>query len=90
MPSLGQFEGGAYLALLIGEESRVSAKYGARAIRLLLLEAGHLMQNLCLVSTGIGCSTLPLGGFFEGAVAAKMELPRTDTVLYVGAIGIPL
>jgi len=53
----------------------------------LLLEAGHLMQNLCLASTAYEQCTVPLGGFFERALARTLELPRTDRVLVTGVLG---
>lgn len=90
MPSSRQFEGGALFWVLVGDSARGEPKYGDRAFRFLLLEAGHLMQNLCLMSRSVGLCTLPLGGFFEGALARSMKLPDTDVVLYVGACGEPL
>ena len=62
-------------------------KYGERGIRFLLLEAGHLMQNLCLLSASLGVSTLPLGGYFERDIAQAFRLPKGDLVLYVGLLG---
>ncbi len=87
VPSLDLVEGGALLWLLVGDGARVRAKYGARGLRFLLLEAGHLMQNLCLVSASLGLTTVPLGGFFEAPLARLLALPETDEVLYVGASG---
>ncbi len=87
--SMDQFEGGALLWVLVGDGARVAAKYGPRAVRLLTLEAGHLMQDLCLASTSLGLATLPLGGFFERDVARALQLPRGDLVLYAGACGRP-
>jgi nitroreductase len=65
----------------------VEAKYGARGGRFLLLEAGHVMQNLCLLSASLGLATVPLGGYFERAIAEQFLLPSTDLVLYVGVCG---
>jgi SagB-type dehydrogenase family enzyme len=87
IPSLEQIEGGALLWLLIGDGARVAAKYGERGLRFLLLEAGHLMQNLCLVCASVGLTTVPLGGFFERELAKRLTLLETDEVLYVGACG---
>lgn len=56
-------------------------------MRLLLLEAGHLMQSLCLAAEGVGWTTLPLGGVFEARAARRLRLPRGDAVLYIGALG---
>jgi SagB-type dehydrogenase family enzyme len=86
-PSLERLEGGALLWLLIGDGARVAAKYGERGLRFLLLEAGHLMQNLCLLSTSLGLVTVPLGAFFERALARLLALPEGDVVLYAGVCG---
>ncbi len=87
-PSLERLEGGGLLWVLVGDGARVRAKYAERGLRFLLLEAGHLMQNLCLLSAGLGLTTVPLGGFFERAIAHRLALPPGDEVLYLGACGV--
>jgi SagB-type dehydrogenase family enzyme len=87
VPSLQQVDGGNLLWVLIGDGPRVRAKYGDRGDRFLLLEAGHLMQNLCLMSTKLGLATMPLGGCLENEIARGMLLPPTDLVLYVAVCG---
>jgi SagB-type dehydrogenase family enzyme len=87
VPSLGQVRGGALLWVLAGDAGRVARKYGERAVRFLLQEAGHLMQNLCLLSESLGLATIPLGGYFERDIARRLVLPRSDLVLYVGVCG---
>jgi SagB-type dehydrogenase family enzyme len=87
VPSLRPIEGGAFLWIVAGDAPRVTAKYGARGYRFLLLEAGHLMQNLCLLSASLGLATVPLGGGLEHAIAAEFQLPRSDVVLYTGVCG---
>jgi SagB-type dehydrogenase family enzyme len=89
VPSLHQATGGALLWILVGDVPRVAAKYGERGDRFLLLEAGHLMQNLCLVSTSLGLCTIPLGGSLEREIAGELRLPPTDAVLYTGLCGKP-
>jgi SagB-type dehydrogenase family enzyme len=89
-PSLERLEGGALVWVVIGDGERAAAKYGERGLRFLLLEAGHLMQNLCLLSASLGLVTVPLGGFFERALARHFLLPETDEVLYLGACGARL
>ena len=87
VPSMATVEGGALLWVIVGDGARAEEKYGERAFRFLLLEAGHLMQNLCLVSAGLGLCTVPLGAFYEGELAEALRLPKTDAVLYVGVCG---
>ena len=89
VPSLDLVRGGAVLWVLVGDGDRVARKYGERTLRFLLQEAGHLMQNLCLVSASLGLVTVPLGGSFEAAVARRLALPSTDLVLYTGVCGRP-
>ena len=89
VPALITVEGGALIWLIVGDGARVSAKYGERGLRFLLLEAGHLMQNLCVVGADAGLSTVPLGGFFERPLAHALRLPATDEVLYAGVCGRP-
>lgn len=84
-----QFEGGALLWVIAGDGRAIGHKYGARAARFLLLEAGHLMQNLCLMSESLGLCTLPLGGVRDDEVARALRLLPTDRVLYVGVCGCP-
>lgn len=86
-PSLNTVHGGALLWVLVGDAARVEQKYGSRGLRFLILEAGHLMQNLCLLSESLGLSTVPLGGFLEPDIARALVLPGTDLVLYVGVCG---
>jgi SagB-type dehydrogenase family enzyme len=89
VPSLRLVSGGALLWLVVGDAGRVARKYGERADRFLLLEAGHLMQNLCLLSISLGLATLPLGGVLEREVARALKLPTHDLVLYAGVCGRP-
>jgi SagB-type dehydrogenase family enzyme len=89
VPSLELVRGGAVLWLLVGDGERVANKYGLRGQQFLLLEAGHLMQNLCLVSESLGLTTVPLGGYFERDIARQLHLLPTDLVLYAGVCGHP-
>jgi SagB-type dehydrogenase family enzyme len=90
VPSLERVEGGALLWILVGDGARARGKYAERGLRFLLLEAGHLMQNLCLLSASLGLVTVPLGGFFERDLARRLMLLETDEVLYVGVCGSTL
>ena len=87
VPSLELMEGGVLLWIIVGDGARVRQKYGTRGGRFLPLEAGHLMQNLCLMSQRVGWTTVPLGGFFEQDIARHMTLPADDAVLYLGIFG---
>jgi SagB-type dehydrogenase family enzyme len=89
VPSLRSGPSGTIVFVLVGDYGRVEAKYGARAIRFLLIEAGHLAQNLCLLATSLELAILPLGGFFEQEIARHLALPAGDAVLYLLLCGKP-
>lgn len=65
-------------------------KYGLRAYRFALLEAGHAAQNLLLAAAALGLSAVPLGGFFDHRLDAALELDGVDrSSLYVVCVGSP-
>ena len=47
-------------------------KYGARAYRFVLLEAGHVAQNVLLAAAALGLAAVPLGGFYDREVDAVL------------------
>ncbi len=67
---------------------RATFKYGDRAYRFILLEAGHLAQNLNLVATALGLGVLNIGGYFDHEIDALLELDGlTRSTVYVIATG---
>jgi SagB-type dehydrogenase family enzyme len=65
-------------------------KYGARAYRFALLEAGHLGQSLLLAATALRLSGVPLGGFYDRLVDAFIDVDGIhEASLYVFTLGRP-
>ena len=64
-------------------------KYEDRGYRYLLLEAGHVAQNVNLSATALGLGCLNLGGFFDEDVAALLRLDDDEVPLYGVAFGPP-
>lgn len=87
VPALDLVHGGSVLWIVVGDGGRAARKYGERALRFLLQESGHLMQDLCLLSASLDLVTVPLGGYFEADVARRLALPPADLVLYAGVCG---
>src|SRR6266511_2685586 len=57
---------GAAVVLVLSAVCRRSlVKYGDRGYRYLLLEAGHVAQNVVLAASGLGLGAVNLGGFFD-------------------------
>jgi SagB-type dehydrogenase family enzyme len=52
---------GPLLVVLTGVPERTMVKYGERGYRLLLLDVGHLSQNLLLAAEGLGLAACPIG-----------------------------
>ena len=51
-------------------------KYGQRGYRYVWIEAGHLAQNLYLVSGALGLASVALGGFFDDEADALLGVGR--------------
>ena len=77
------------LIVMATEFLRVQRKYGPRGYRYLLLEAGHVGQNLCLAGSQAGLSTLCIGGFIDSQLNAALDLdPTRAGVVYAVAFGL--
>lgn len=58
----------AFFVLLTGDLEKITDKYGERGYRFLLIEAGHIAQNLSLAAVGCRIGHVALGGFCERAL----------------------
>jgi SagB-type dehydrogenase family enzyme len=82
--------GQASLAVVIAAvESRTARKYGQRAERYCLIEAGHVAQNILLQAVALGLGGVPVGACDDAKVARVLDLPKDHAVLYVLAVGQP-
>ncbi|MEM6453769.1 MAG: SagB/ThcOx family dehydrogenase [Acidobacteriota bacterium] len=80
----------AGIVVITAVTHRTLARYGERGYRMLLLEAGHLGQNLTLAAAGLGLGSLCLAGFFDGDLAMLLGLdPAVELPLYAVAFGAP-
>jgi len=81
--------GAAILILLFVDFARPSlGKYGEKAYRLALLEAGHIAQNLLLVASALGLSGIPLCGFPDEELSIDAGLAYPDeAIVYALALG---
>jgi SagB-type dehydrogenase family enzyme len=76
--------------VLTGVFGRSKIKYGERAYRFALLEAGHAMQNLCLVTTVLGIGSCPVGGFIDDHLNDLLDIDGIEeAALYAMTVGIP-
>lgn len=74
--------------LMVANFPRSKFKYGERAYRFVLLEAGHVAQNMLLVATSIGLGSLPLGGYVDDQVNDMVGIDGCDrAVVYSVVVG---
>lgn len=63
-------------------------KYKDRSYRFILLEAGHVAQNINLVATGLGLGCVNIGGYFDREIDDILGLDGlTHSTLYMVGIG---
>lgn len=68
--------------------NRTSMKYGERAYRYCLLEAGHLSQNYLLLAEELGLHACPVGGFVEQDVESLLDIDGIEEIaVYALTIG---
>jgi SagB-type dehydrogenase family enzyme len=65
-------------------------KYHARGYRYLLIEAGHVGQNLALAAVGLDLGACALGGFYDVELGQRLNLDLArELPLYALAFGRP-
>jgi SagB-type dehydrogenase family enzyme len=80
----------AALIFLASNQGRLRSKYGPRAYRLGLLDAGHVSENLYLVSAALNLSVTATGGFIDDEINHSLGLDGVDDcVVLVLAVGEP-
>ena len=80
----------ASIVVLTAVLERSLWKYGDRGYRYILLEAGHVAQNLNLTATALGIGSFNLGGFFDDDLALLLDLNIEEEIpLYGVALGRP-
>jgi SagB-type dehydrogenase family enzyme len=81
--------GAAVIVVLVAVVERCLWKYGDRGYRYILFEAGHVAQNVNLVSSALELGSLNLGGFFDADLASLLLVDlETEVPLYGVAVGV--
>jgi SagB-type dehydrogenase family enzyme len=84
----GLWEHARGLIVLTAVFERTQIKYDERGYRFMLLDAGHLAQNLLLVCEDLHLAAIPLGGFQDDGLAKVLGLdPAEEGPLYAILIG---
>jgi SagB-type dehydrogenase family enzyme len=78
----------AVVVLISAMFQRTTRKYGDRGYRYVLLDVGHLTQNLCLACTALGLSIVTTCGFYDEEAAQLLGIDGSDeAVVYVAFVG---
>lgn len=77
----------AFILILTADLSRGYSKYHDLAYQAALMEAGHLMQNIQLLSAALGLNNCPHLGFKHDELHQSLELESEDLILYTNPIG---
>ena len=75
--------------LITGVGRRITAKYGNRGMRYMLMEAGHVAQNICLQTTALDLGSVAIGAFSDREAADILKLNPEESPLYIIAVGKP-
>jgi len=77
------------LLLISGVVARTAVKYGSRAERYVLMEAGHSSENVYLQAASIGLGTVCIGAFYDDRAREALQLPPEERLLYIMPVGKP-
>lgn len=65
-------------------------KYGDRFARYVLLDAGHIAENVALAATSLGLGTCQIAAFFDEEAASLLGVdPEEEPVVYMSTAGRP-
>lgn len=65
----------------------IKEKYGKRGERYVLVETGHISQNLYLLSQVLNISTVSVGGFCDDMIAHRLMLNPDCVPIYIQCLG---
>jgi len=75
--------------IVAGSQRKLAAKYGSKARRYMLLEAGHIAQNIQLQAVSLGLGSVTVGAFEVRRVNNICKLPTALESLYIICVGSP-
>ena len=73
--------------VITAEYDRARRKYGQRAVRYAMIEAGHIGQNLFLQAEALGLRAGIVGAFNDGDLQHAMRIPPAHEPLLVMPVG---
>jgi SagB-type dehydrogenase family enzyme len=79
---------GAATFIWVADVQRMTWRYGERGYRYILVEAGHVCQNLYLAAESIGCGACAVGAFDDDIMNETLGLDgEHHFVVYIACVG---
>ena len=75
--------------IIAGSERKLAAKFRGEASKYMLLEAGHIAQNIQLQAVCLGLGSVPIGGFDARGVSRVCKMSRGLEPLLIISVGYP-
>ena len=85
----GPAEDAACDIIIAGSIRKAATKYGNKAQRFVLLEAGYVAENIQLQAVSMGLTSLPVGSFEPRNITKICELPGEPEPLLIVCVGYP-
>ena len=83
-----QFQNWAAALIITGTFIKAVTKYGERGYRYVLLDAGHIGQNIYLTATALNLGVVGVCGFYDDKVNNVLSLDgQNESTLYIMLIG---
>jgi SagB-type dehydrogenase family enzyme len=92
LPVQDGYDGAALIVILASELVRVGWRYGsARALRVVLIEAGHLAQTFCLVASALGLAPFCTAALADSVIEDDLGIDgQARPVVYAMGAGVRL
>jgi protease I len=75
--------------IIAGAIKKLAPKFSNKSRRFMMIEAGHVAQNILLQAVSLNLVAVPLGGYETPNVAAACNLPEGLEPVYIVAVGYP-
>ncbi|MBW2485293.1 MAG: SagB/ThcOx family dehydrogenase, partial [Deltaproteobacteria bacterium] len=67
------------------------SKYGHRGLRYIMMDAGHVCQNLLLAAEGLELGACPVAAFYDDELNRLLSLDgHEESVIYLAAVGVKI
>ena len=73
--------------VITAEYDRAAVKYGKRAVRYAMIEAGHIGQNIFLQAEALGLKAGIIGAFHDNALNKILRVPKSHRPLLIMPVG---